>query len=88
MASPVRRWPDAGWRPAASLVLAADLGDFDAAMPFMDRAERRAGLDGLQLLRVADQHELRACSAAWDRTRSIWRVPTMPASSMTSTSRT
>ena len=42
------------------LPLAAHLADFRAAMTLMDRAERRAGLDGLQLLRIADQHDLRA----------------------------
>jgi hypothetical protein len=34
--------------------------DLDAAMPLVDRAERRARLDGLQLLRIADQHDLGA----------------------------
>jgi len=38
--------------------LAAHLGDLDATMPLMDRSKRRACLDGLQLLRVADQHDL------------------------------
>ena len=39
--------------------LAADLVDFDAAVPVMNRAERRARLDGLELLRITDQHDLR-----------------------------
>jgi hypothetical protein len=54
---------------------------------FVDRTERRARFDGLQLLRIADQHDLCASFRAWDSTRSNCRVPTMPASSMTSTSR-
>jgi hypothetical protein len=70
-----------------AFMLAAHLADFDAAMAFVDRTERRARFDGLQLLRIADQHNFAPASAAWDSTRSIWRVPTMPASSMTSTSR-
>jgi hypothetical protein len=40
------------------LALAANLMDFDAAMTLMSRAERRARLDGLQLLRIANQHHL------------------------------
>jgi len=46
--------------PLPVLPLAAHLADFRAAMALMDRTERRARLDGLQLLRIADQHELRA----------------------------
>ena len=42
------------------LARAANLVDFDAAMTVMDRAEGRARLDGLQLLRIADQHDFRA----------------------------
>ena len=42
------------------LPLAAHLADFRAAMTLMDRAEGRAGFDGLQLLRIADQHDLGA----------------------------
>ena len=42
------------------LALTANLADFRAAMALMDRAERRAGLDGLQLPDIADQHDLRA----------------------------
>src|SRR3546814_8658232 len=43
-----------------ALMLAANLRNLDAAMPFVDRPERRTRLDGLQLLRVADQHDLGA----------------------------
>jgi hypothetical protein len=67
--------------------LAAHLADFRTTMALMDRAEGRAGLYCLQLLDVADQDDLGAASAAWDSTASNWRVPTMPASSITSTSR-
>ena len=42
------------------LALAAHLADFRAAVTLMDRAERRARLDGLQLLDIADQHDLGA----------------------------
>src|SRR3546814_19791827 len=45
-------------RPA--FVLAPHLGDPDAAMMFMERAERGARFDRLQLPRIADQHDLRA----------------------------
>jgi hypothetical protein len=38
--------------------LTAYLADFRAAMTFMDRAEGRARFDGLQLLGIADQHDL------------------------------
>src|SRR5690606_15026904 len=38
-----------------AFMLAANLRNLDAAMPFVDRPERRARLDRLQLLRVADQ---------------------------------
>ena len=48
--------------PLPVLPLAAHLADFCAAMVLMDRAEGRARLDGLQLLRIADQHDLRAGS--------------------------
>src|SRR5712675_1588873 len=40
--------------PLPVLPLAAHLADFRAAMALMDRTERRARLDGLQLLRIAD----------------------------------
>jgi hypothetical protein len=40
------------------LALAAHLMDFRAAVTLMDRTEGRARLDGLQLLRIADQHDL------------------------------
>ena len=40
------------------LPLAAHLADFDAAMTLVDRTEGRAGFNGLQLLRIADQHHL------------------------------
>jgi hypothetical protein len=46
-----------------------------------------AGFDRLRLLRIADQHHLGPASAALLSTRSICREPTIPASSMTSTSR-
>ena len=69
------------------LALTAHLADFRAAVTLVDRAERRAGLDGLQLLRSPTSTTLAPASAAWDSTRSNWRVPTMPASSITSTSR-
>ena len=42
------------------LVLSADFGDFGGAMAFGQRPERRAGLDRLELLGVADQHHLGA----------------------------
>ena len=42
------------------LTVATDLTDFRSAMALMDRTERRARLDGLQLLRIADQYDLRA----------------------------
>ncbi len=43
-----------------SLPLAAHLADLRAAVAFVNGAERRARLDGLQLLRIADQHDLGA----------------------------
>ena len=46
--------------PLPVLALAAHLADFRAAVTLMDRAERRAGFDGLQLLGIADQHDLGA----------------------------
>jgi hypothetical protein len=46
--------------PLPVLALAAHLADFRAAMTLMDRAERRTGFDGLQLLGIADQHHLGA----------------------------
>ena len=46
--------------PLPVLALAADLADLHAAVTFVDRAERRARLDGLQLLRIARQHDLGA----------------------------
>ena len=58
---PCVRLQGAGWRPAASRQLAAHFADLDAAMPFVDRAERCSCFDGLQLLRVANQHDFRAC---------------------------
>ena len=42
------------------LMLAANLGDLDVGMALGDRAERRARLDRLQLLGIADQHHLGA----------------------------
>src|SRR3546814_10188849 len=56
--SPDRQMPGGILLPA--FVLAPHFGDLDAAMMFMDRAERRARFDRLQLLRIADQHDLRA----------------------------
>eukprot|EP01136_Pigoraptor_vietnamica_P029168 Opistho-1_new@87150 len=53
-----RKMPGSVLLPA--LMLAANLRNLDAAMPFVDRPERRTRLDGLQLLRVADQHDLGA----------------------------
>jgi hypothetical protein len=45
--------------------LAAHLADFRATMTLMDRPERRARLNGLQLLRIADPAPpLRQTSAA------------------------
>ena len=46
--------------PLPVLPLAAHLADFRAAVTLMDRAECRARLDGLQLLDIADQHDLGA----------------------------
>jgi hypothetical protein len=68
-------------------MLPANLVDLGRAMALGKGPERRAGLDRLQLLGVADQNDLRPALSASDRTRSIWRVPIMPASSITSTSR-
>ena len=42
------------------LALATDLADLDRAVSLGNTAKRRARLDGLKLLRVADQHHLRA----------------------------
>ena len=44
--------------PLPVLALAAHFMDFDAAMTLMNRAERCTCFDGLQLLRIADQHDL------------------------------
>src|SRR5690606_35905101 len=44
--------------PLPVLALAADLMDFHAAMTLMQRAEGRAGLYCLELLRIANQHHL------------------------------
>src|SRR3546814_15645813 len=41
-------------------MLAPNLRNLDAAVAFVDHPERRARLDRLQLLRVADQHDLGA----------------------------
>ena len=46
--------------PLPVLPLAAHFTDFRAALVLVDRAECRAGLDGLQLLGIADQHHLGA----------------------------
>jgi hypothetical protein len=81
------RSPAPASRPLPVLALPANLGDLGRAVPLGDRPERRAGLDRLQLLGIAHQHHLGAGRTAWDSTRSIWRVPIMPASSTTSTSR-
>src|SRR3546814_17508900 len=43
-----------------AFVLAANLGDFDAAVAFMDGTERGARFDRLELLWIADQHDLGA----------------------------
>ena len=42
------------------LALPADFRDLDMAVPFGDGTERRAGLNGLQLLGIADQNDLGA----------------------------
>src|SRR5579863_1943544 len=42
------------------LALAANLADLRSAVAFVNRAERRARLDRLQLLWIADQHHFRA----------------------------
>ena len=42
------------------LALTAHLADFRASMTLMDRPERRARFYCLQLLDIADQHDLRA----------------------------
>jgi len=71
------RFASAAGRQMASGVLlpvvnlSANLRDFDAAMPFMDRAEGRARLDGLQLLRVADKNDLRPASAVMLTMREV-----------------
>ena len=44
-----------------AFVLAPHLADLDAAVPLVDRPERRAGFDRLQLLRIADLYDLGAC---------------------------
>jgi hypothetical protein len=44
--------------PLPVLPLTAHFADFCPAVTLMDRAERRARLDGLQLLDIADQHDL------------------------------
>src|SRR3546814_14635977 len=43
-----------------AFVLAANLGDFDAAVAFMDGTERGARFDRLEPLWIADQHGLGA----------------------------
>src|SRR3546814_10938492 len=43
-----------------ALMLTANLGDLGAAVPLVDRAERCARFDRLQLLRVANEDELGA----------------------------
>ena len=69
------------------LALPAYLGDLGRAVPLGNAAERRAGLDRLQLLGVADNDDLGPGVARLGlSTRSIWREPIMPASSTTSTS--
>src|SRR5690606_29262900 len=40
------------------LALSSDLGDLDRAVALGDRAERSPRLDRLQLLNIADQHDL------------------------------
>ena len=46
--------------PLPVLALAPDFGDLGRAMTLSERPERGAGLDGLELLGVADQHHLGA----------------------------
>ena len=71
-----------------AVMLAADLADFYAAVPFMDRPERCSSFDGLELLRVADENNFRACMGGmredarrdpqWER---IWSGEMKPAAS-------
>ena len=44
-----------------AVMLTANLADFDTAVPFVDRSEGGSGFDGLELLRVANQDNFRAC---------------------------
>ena len=68
------------------LPLSARLANLRAAVTLMDRAERRAGLDGLQLLRIADQHDLGPGLGGMGQ--HAFQLPgAMPASSITRTSR-
>ncbi len=59
LAGPARRQRPRGvFLPV--LMLPANLADLGRPMPLGQRAKRRARLDRLQLLRIADQHHLRA----------------------------
>ena len=74
--------------PLPVLLLAAHFADFRPAVSFVNRAEGRTRLDGLQLLRIADQHDLGASVGSMGQHAfQLASAPTMPASSMTSTSR-
>jgi hypothetical protein len=56
--------------PLPVLALAANFMDFDAAVTVVDRPERRARLDGLQLLRIANQHDLCASLGGMGQARA------------------
>ena len=44
-----------------AFILTPHVADFGAAVSLVERTERRAHLDRLQLLRIADEHDLGAC---------------------------
>ena len=50
-----------GLHRVASRRAAAYLGDLNRAVGLCERTERSPRFDGLQLLGVANQHDLRAC---------------------------
>jgi hypothetical protein len=77
----------AGCTALPVVALPPDLGDLDRAVGLGERAERSPRFDGLQLLGVTNQHDLRARIARRRQHPLHLARSRQPASSMTSTSR-
>jgi hypothetical protein len=65
---------------------AVQIGELDCPDVAHEQAERTAGLDGTELVWVADQPDLRPASRAWARRPCNRSVPAIPASPTSSTS--